>query len=90
MRSVVLDLVQPSSAAAERIFSILKNILEVVGNTPLEDDVESRVFAQVNKRRFEWVIHPPCVISSSSIALAHRCSALGIFTRQYRYVVVVV
>ena len=55
MRSVVLDLVQPSSAAAERIFSIsiLKNILEVVGNTPLEDDVESRVFAQVNKRRFE-------------------------------------
>ena len=53
MRSVVLDLVQPSSAAAERIFSIFKNILEVVGNTPLEDDVESRVFAQVNKRRFE-------------------------------------
>ena len=51
VRSVVL--VQPSSAAAERIFSILKNILEVVGNTPLEDDVESRVFAQVNKRRFE-------------------------------------
>ena len=35
------------------IFSILKNTLEVVGNTPLEDDVESRVFAQVNKRRFE-------------------------------------
>ena len=41
-----------------------------------------------------WPVHLEliCVIwiSRDSIALAHRCSALGIFTRQYRYVVVVV
>ena len=38
------------SAVAERIFSALKGILEVVGSTPLEDDVECRVLAQMNKR----------------------------------------
>ena len=47
IRLVVL--VQPSSAAAERAFSQLRLILQVVGNKVLEDMLEFRMHCRCNK-----------------------------------------
>ena len=46
-------LVPPSSAAAERAFSQLKLILDVIGPTPLEDNVETRMLIRVNKKNYQ-------------------------------------
>ena len=51
VRLVVL--VPPSSAAAERAFSQLKLILEVVGNQPKEDNVECRMHVRCNKNKLQ-------------------------------------
>jgi hypothetical protein len=48
----IVVLVPPSSAAAERAFSQLKIILEVVGVQPLEDNVETRMLERINKKKF--------------------------------------
>ena len=46
-------LVPPSSAVAERAFSQLKLILEVIGPQPLEDNVETRMLIRVNKQYYQ-------------------------------------
>ena len=46
-------LVPPSSASAERAFSQLKLILEAIGSTPLEDNVETRMLIRCNKRQYQ-------------------------------------
>ena len=40
--------------AAERAFSQLKLILEVIGPQPLEDNVETRMLIRVNKKNYQW------------------------------------
>ena len=43
-------LFQPSSAAAERVFSILQNSFKDQQNSSLEDYIETSVMLQYNKR----------------------------------------
>ena len=46
----LVALVQPSSAAVERIFSKLKLILDACGNNMLEETLETRIFKMYNKQ----------------------------------------
>ena len=49
----MLLLVQPSSAAAERVFSILSNSFTDTQRSSLEDYVETSIMIQYNKKRTE-------------------------------------
>ena len=47
--ALVVCLIQPSSAAAERVFSQLTFIRRVVGDNTLQDILELRAFIRCNK-----------------------------------------
>jgi hypothetical protein len=52
-------LVQTSSASVERLFSVLKLVVDAIGHFMLEETLVTRLFAQYNMVRYGIYQSPP-------------------------------
>jgi hypothetical protein len=55
----LVGLVQASSAFVERVFSRMKYIIQSIGESALEDTIESRLFVAINKHIESLVLDEP-------------------------------